>query len=102
MNKFHRTMVDYVLLWKPFGGPPDDEIFPQFGLTPGQLRRRFRAIVQRMVAVEHQLDESDRERLAAVRRAYPGIFVPQNLSPAAMCQETIESRAILPAGQPAP
>lgn len=74
MNKFDRNLVDYVLLWTPFGGPPEEEILPRFGFQPAQLNRRFRRIVRRMINAEQGLNESDRELLAAVRRAYPDIF----------------------------
>ncbi len=74
VNKFDRSLIDYVLLWTPFGGPPEDEVFPQFGFRRAQLERRFCRIMLRMVADENVLTESDRELLGAVRRAYPNTF----------------------------
>lgn len=71
MNTFERSIVSYSLAWAPFGGPPKDEIFPEFGLTPNQFRRRFRRIIVRMSLSENELDASHRLLLESARRAYP-------------------------------
>lgn len=102
MNSFDRNMVGYVMLWTPFGGPPEEEILPQFGLTPAQLGRRFSSIVLRMIAAEDLLYESDRELLAAVRRAYPNTFEFQDSSPSATSPGTASTQTILHTGEPVP
>jgi len=45
IEPFHREIIDFLLIWSPFGGPPEDQCLPLFGLTRHQLVQRIRAIV---------------------------------------------------------
>ncbi|KAA0098600.1 hypothetical protein CIW49_11780 [Mycolicibacterium sp. P1-18] len=40
-----RRLVDLVLKWAPFGGPPDEDLFPMFGITRRDLLGRVTDIV---------------------------------------------------------
>lgn len=46
IDPFDRAILDFFLIWEPFGGPPDDECIPQFGLTPRQLEQRVTSLVE--------------------------------------------------------
>jgi hypothetical protein len=45
MDRFDREILDFVRSWAPYGGPPSDEVFAEFGLTPSQLADRLDLIV---------------------------------------------------------
>jgi hypothetical protein len=46
MDRFDRELVEYWLSWRPYGGPPDDEVLPEFGMTRDQLQSRVIAVVR--------------------------------------------------------
>jgi hypothetical protein len=64
MGAFERQILDFVLAWAPYGGPRDDDTFPEFGLHVSQLHDRFRHIVVALMACGDSLDERDRDLLA--------------------------------------
>ncbi len=68
MDPFDRQIVQYVIRWAPFGGPPDDEVFPCFGLTPAQLGQRFDEIASTMLSSDDSTSIDDHELRIAVRR----------------------------------
>lgn len=70
MDWYERQIMQFVLRWIPFGGPPDDEMFPRFGLTPSEFRSRFREIVSKLNRNKHTLGEKDRELLASTIYAF--------------------------------
>ncbi|MDT5171533.1 MAG: hypothetical protein QOD02_4883, partial [Mycobacterium sp.] len=41
MDWFDRRIVEYVLMWAPYGRLPDEDVFPEFGMTGHQLWVRF-------------------------------------------------------------
>lgn len=69
MDWFDRMIVQYMLRWQPFGGPPEDEVLPRFGMSLPQLRRRFNRIVRRMEIQQESLRSEDLALLSAVSRA---------------------------------
>ena len=46
VDQFDLEIVEFVLCWAPYGGPPEDECVPRFGMPPDRLRSRFRDIVR--------------------------------------------------------
>jgi hypothetical protein len=52
LSKWDRTLLEYMLNWAPYGGPPREEVLPLFGIAYGKLPRRVAAIIQR--AHRHQ------------------------------------------------
>lgn len=46
-DDFDRAMIEFVLLWAPFGAPPSDEILPRFGILSYELPERIRQIGHR-------------------------------------------------------
>ena len=69
MDSFDRQIVQFIVRWAPFGGPPDEEVLPRFGLTPAQLRQRFTQILSAMTSPGNELNDEDAALLAAARRA---------------------------------
>jgi hypothetical protein len=71
MDAFDRQVVQFVVWWAPFGGPPPEETLPRFGLTPPHLAQRFNQIVTRLADAGAKLDHDDAELLATARRFLP-------------------------------
>lgn len=44
-NRFEHDIVTFMRSWAPYGGPPADEVLPEFGLTRDQLVQRYYQIV---------------------------------------------------------
>jgi hypothetical protein len=63
MDAFDRQILAFVLAWAPYGGPRDDDTFPEFGLRASQLHDRFRHVVVAMMTCRDGLDERDRNLL---------------------------------------
>lgn len=45
IDSFEREMLTFALYWMPYGGPPDDEVYPRFGVTSRELLRRVFSIL---------------------------------------------------------
>jgi hypothetical protein len=60
MDWFDRKVVEYVVLWAPYGPLCDEDVFPEFGMGVRQLRTRFDDIVARLTGRATELDELDR------------------------------------------
>lgn len=69
MDPFDRQIVQYARLWAPFGGPPQDEILPRFGLTVPQFTSRLGELISALQAAESTLAAEDRELLVAAQHA---------------------------------
>lgn len=65
-DRFEHDIVTFMRSWAPYGGPPADEVLPEFGLTREQLVQRYRQIV---VAEAAQREQADRQQWLALRRA---------------------------------
>lgn len=44
-DRFEHDIVNFMRSWAPYGGPPDDEALPEFGLSRDQLVRRYQQIL---------------------------------------------------------
>ena len=93
MDPFDRQIVQFVVRWAPFGGPPDEDVLPGFGLTPVELRRRFRQIVAEMTSTETTLSDEDTALLFKARRAP---FPPRRAPVSSHQQSRREQAAGLP------
>lgn len=80
MDSFDRQIVQFIVRWAPFGGPPDEEVLPRFGLTPPQLRQRFKQILSVMASPGINLADEDAALLVAARRA--AVLPRRGISPA--------------------
>jgi hypothetical protein len=45
IDRFDMEIVEFVLSWAPYGGPPEDECVPRFGMPRDRLMARFGGIV---------------------------------------------------------
>ncbi|WP_155948552.1 hypothetical protein [Mycobacterium sp. URHB0044] len=45
LGGFDAQLLRFVVTWRPYGGPPEDELFPAFGLTRAQVSDRIRELV---------------------------------------------------------
>jgi hypothetical protein len=71
MDWFDRRIVEYVLMWAPYGRLPDEDVFPEFGMTGHQLWVRFTAIVSNPTSRDGDLDELDRALVIRARAVAP-------------------------------
>ena len=80
MDSFERNILQIVLTWAPYGGPREDDVWLQFGMTPEQLGGRFAAIVAGLVPRVRTLPDADRflvQRACGylrVQRAQPAVL----------------------------
>ncbi len=44
-DRFAHDIVTFMRNWAPYGGPPADEVLPEFGLTRDQLVQRYQQIL---------------------------------------------------------
>ncbi len=49
-DRFEHDIVTFMRSWAPYGGPPADEVLPEFGMTRDQLVLRYREIVAALAA----------------------------------------------------
>lgn len=64
MDRFDRHIVEFVLKWAPYGWPPENETFIEFGLHAEELQKRFWSILRAMRTQVRSLDNFDRNLLA--------------------------------------
>lgn len=60
MDTFERGILQFVLAWAPYGGPREDDVWLQFGMTVEQLGGRFAKIVAGLVPRVRVLPNADR------------------------------------------
>lgn len=66
MDQFDTYLVEYMLAWAPFGGPPPEDAFPRFGMNIDQLWVRFDEIIRRDAQMSHQFSSDIRDALDKV------------------------------------
>ena len=49
MDTFERVLLKFVLAWAPYGGPREDDVWLEFGMTAEQLCVRFARIVSGLI-----------------------------------------------------
>ena len=67
MDTFDRHVLQYVLSWTPFGKPPEEDLFPKFGMNGRDLADRFVAIVGAFGTSSEELEPADRDLLERAR-----------------------------------
>lgn len=60
MDTFERVLLKFVLAWAPYGGPREDDVWLEFGMTAEQLCVRFARIVSGLVPRAKGLSVADR------------------------------------------
>ncbi|WP_137147305.1 hypothetical protein [Mycolicibacterium sp. CR10] len=58
LDRFDRDLLQFALNWAPYGGPPTDELFSEFGIPSRQLVPRIRAIAAQYLYTP--MSQSDR------------------------------------------
>jgi hypothetical protein len=74
-DRFAHDIVTFMRSWAPYGGPPADEVLPEFGLTLDQLVQRYDEIQAAAVArrMQHSARrEADRRAARSAARPTPG------------------------------
>ncbi|WP_396910600.1 hypothetical protein [Mycolicibacterium sp.] len=61
LDEFDRDMLRFVVSWAPYGGPPDDEILPRFGILSYELTERIRELAY--ISGQHGVSFEDRRLL---------------------------------------
>jgi hypothetical protein len=64
VDRFDMEIVEFMVSWAPYGGPPKEECMPLFGMSSDRLEARFRAIVD--IGQRRHLSEPE---LALLERA---------------------------------
>jgi len=54
-DRFTHDIVTFMRSWAPYGGPPADEVLPEFGMTRDQLVRRYQEILAHRAAEAEQM-----------------------------------------------
>lgn len=52
LDRFDRDLLAFVLSWAPYGGPPDDECFVEFGMNADRVHERCIQVVCTVRAAE--------------------------------------------------
>lgn len=69
MTDEEQEIIDFAMLWLPYGGPPDEEILVRFGMSEPRFRTRLAAIVSDRGT---SVDRAWRQRAAVLLRPYLG------------------------------
>jgi len=57
LDRFDRDLLVFILSWAPYGGPPDNECFVEFGMSAERVRERCVQVVSTTRAVDCGEDE---------------------------------------------
>jgi hypothetical protein len=74
LDRFDRDLLVFVLNWRRYGGPPEDECMVEFGLNLDQLHERCMELVCRC----HPSAYRDAERTLLLRAG--GMLLPNRIS----------------------
>jgi uncharacterized protein DUF3263 len=67
LDAFDRAMIEFAVQWEPYGGPREEDIFPQFGLTLDRLFARIESIIDAH-NVLHMTSPADRQLIQSAVR----------------------------------
>jgi hypothetical protein len=70
LDRFDRDLLAFLLSWAPYGGPPDNECFVEFGMNAERLHERCVHVVSTTRAVD--CGEEDRDLLLRACRLLLG------------------------------
>lgn len=60
LQRFERELLAWVVAWAPYGGAPDDETFPEFGLSTSEATDRAARLVCQRLSGELSTAQADR------------------------------------------
>ena len=103
MDWFDRKVLQYVLLWAPFGGMDDEDVYQEFGMGVDQLNERFNSVISTLSGCGSHIDDTDRDLLARARRhqlsgrlkhAGPSWVTPDSTPPSGRMAHVREVRSL--------
>jgi hypothetical protein len=53
LDRFDRDLLAFILSWAPYGGPPENECFVEFGMTADRVREHCMEVVCGVRSVEY-------------------------------------------------
>ncbi len=69
LRPFERALLEWIVVWAPYGGAPEDLTFPEFGLSTTEVINRGRRIARRRLANRSSMVRDDRILVERVWRA---------------------------------
>lgn len=69
LDDFETDMIEFVLSWRPYDGPHDEDTFPRFGLSAQQLHNRLIGLLDRCDQSRAPLPAEDYSRLIRLAAA---------------------------------
>lgn len=75
LDRYEREMLLFYVRWAPYGGPPEAEVFPEFGLSLAQMLDRVRQIIATWADYALSVEDHGlvhRARCVALRRGGRG------------------------------
>src|SRR5690242_18544761 len=63
LDRFDRDLLSFMVSWAPYGGPPDNECFVEFGMSADRVRERC----VHVVSTARAADCADEERELLLR-----------------------------------
>jgi hypothetical protein len=78
VNRHVYELLTLAISWLPYGGAPDDEIYPKFGLTQNQYLNRLRHAVEKN---RRWIQPEIAARLLSMSHGWPPKLVPPALVP---------------------
>lgn len=76
VHEFDWELLEFVIRWQPYGGPPEDETLVRFGMAHSRLHARFREIVAEITAGCDELSAERESLLLRARALIPSIGNP--------------------------
>jgi hypothetical protein len=64
LQRFERELLAWIVAWAPYGGAPDDETFPEFGLWATEVTDRATRLVCQRIGGEIPTPRADRALVA--------------------------------------
>lgn len=86
LQRFERELLAWFVSWAPYGGAPDDETFPEFGLSTSEATDRVTILVCQRLSGELPTPAADR---VLVARAWLA------LRPASLLTHSRQARAAM-------
>jgi hypothetical protein len=71
LDDFDRSLLNFVIQWRPYGGPRDEECLPLFGIRERDLPQRVQAIASAWL--DRDMNLKDRVRIVRALAAVQSV-----------------------------
>jgi hypothetical protein len=95
LDRFDRDLLAFILSWAPYGGPPENECFVEFGMSSDRVRERCMEVV--CTAQASEFGESECSLLLRGSRLLLGSVQRESRSPAPVARPKVNRFARLAA-----